>query len=202
MDYFTGGCNLNHLKSIEYYNRPFKTTDEMNNTILNNINNMVKSNDRLYICGNFCFAPIDPDKFIRTTRYFRNKINCDNIFLVYGNHDRRGAKMDEFLNLWTRSADYMELKGMEDRSLILFCYEIKQWNRQHRGGFHLYSYPHGKGINSKGASADVSIDNVKYLLTGDDAAQEAEWYRPISYTELKKVLEPKASVRDFSYQDD
>lgn len=194
-DYFTASLNLNHYNIIQYMKRPFDSTDEMNNIIIDNINKIVSRNDRLYIVGDFLFGSLDLDKFVRTAIYFRKKINCLNLYLIYGNHDRRAKKDDRFLRLFNNSVDYMEIKSKENQSIILFHYPIKEncWNRCGNGAWHLHGSI-GNNIctpttnNNGGKSLDVGIDNVQSYFKIPNIKDS---YRPFSYNEIKEIMEKK-----------
>ena len=81
MIYFTSDLHLNHANIIKYNNRPFINVVEMNRQLIKNINSVVKSNDELYVLGDFAFAQK------RQTNEYLNDIQCKNVFLIKGNHD-------------------------------------------------------------------------------------------------------------------
>lgn len=214
-DFFTGCLHLNHQNIIKYCNRPFENTDDMNNTIFDNINEQVGIADRLYINGDFLFGPLDIGKFLRTARYCRNKINCRNIYLVYGNHDRRAKKYDEFIRLFNNVADYMEIKlqtgpsalgseneenNNQDLSLILFHYPISagNWNRANNGAIHLHSHVHTDELENlkndwRKNKINISMDLVAKTLYKENEhklskEQRRKLYRPYSLSEILSVL--------------
>jgi len=55
--WFTADFHLGHKNIIRYCNRPFDTVEEMNRTILDRLNSLVKTNDFLYFLGDFCIGP-------------------------------------------------------------------------------------------------------------------------------------------------
>ena len=66
--------------------RQFNSLDEMNNTLVNNINEVVGENDILIHLGDWSFGGFD------SIAEFRDRINCKNIHLIYGNHDHHIRK--------------------------------------------------------------------------------------------------------------
>jgi calcineurin-like phosphoesterase family protein len=54
--WFTSDFHLGHRNIIRYCNRPFDSTDDMDATILANLNKKVGENDILYFLGDFCLG--------------------------------------------------------------------------------------------------------------------------------------------------
>lgn len=190
--FFTADWQLNHTKNIEVFQRPFKDCDEMNETIISNTNAMVGTEDRLYFLGDLLFGPKDDDSYIRTVKWLRKKINCKNIFLIYGNHDSRGKKYRSFRQLFTNTSEYLEVKATQKPSdntisLILSHYPIVEgmWNRYKDGSIHLHGHSQGMISNMKTRRVDVGIDCVhKYF--GKKIGEKAD-YRPLSLDEIVKI---------------
>jgi len=169
-EFFTSGLNLNQSAILKYENRPYNTVEEMNVAFIDNINKTVDKNAKLYILGNFVFGSLDEGKFAKTVRYFRDKIICDNIFLVYGNRDRRLKKNITFLNCFNHCSDYLEIESDAGRSLILSYWPLWIWNR--KDSYHLYGMSTPK---YKPGCACVSIDEAKKAV-GE--------YRPLEFKEI------------------
>lgn len=90
----TSDLHLGHFNIIRYTNRPFKTWQEMNDTLIRNWNERVKPDDIIYHIGDFCFkngltgksgegVPIKSNEYIK-------KLNGKIIFLK-GNHDNNNS---------------------------------------------------------------------------------------------------------------
>jgi hypothetical protein len=68
---------------------PFRSVEEMDQTILDRINAFVKANDILYFLGDFCIG--SKAKALE----HRKQIRCKKIFAVPGNHDKQIRKLTE-----------------------------------------------------------------------------------------------------------
>lgn len=55
MLFFTSDLHLGHEKAITINNRPFSNVDEMNDTLIDNVNKMVAADDELWILGAFAY---------------------------------------------------------------------------------------------------------------------------------------------------
>ena len=51
--FFTSDLHLGHKNIIKHCDRPFSSIEQMNRSLLTNINNIVGLNDDLYILGDF-----------------------------------------------------------------------------------------------------------------------------------------------------
>ena len=80
--WFTSDFHFGHRNIIQYCNRPFASTGEMDAAILSNLNRKVGEDDQLFFLGDFCIG--GPEK----ARQYRDRIVCRNVHFVEGNHDR------------------------------------------------------------------------------------------------------------------
>lgn len=90
--WFWSDTHFYHFNIIHYENRPFKSVEHMNSTIINKFNERVKKDDLVFFLGDFNFKtgsnrgegePIKPQHII-------NQLNCKNIHFISGNHDNKG----------------------------------------------------------------------------------------------------------------
>lgn len=80
MIYFTSDHHFYHTNIIKYCNRPFATVEEMNEFMVAQWNNIVKSDDIVYYLGDFSLA-------IRPVELFLPRLNGTK-HLIMGNHDQ------------------------------------------------------------------------------------------------------------------
>ena len=156
--------------------------DAMNDHMTDKINEMVGENDTLWHLGDFAFAP--KDKYYHKCRFYRDRIKCRNINIVWGNHDEPNKIRDLF-----KEAHFLhEIKlqvGDLSTSVVLCHYALAVFNKSHRGAWQLYGHSHSGAEPwmdehmPNRRSIDVGVDNAKKVL-GE--------YRPFSVPDLIKVL--------------
>ena len=105
MIYFTSDCHFNHKNIIPYCNRPFANVAEMNRVLIDNWNSVVKSEDTVYVLGDFILGNAD------TVPDILRQLN-GTIILVRGNHDTR-AKLNIYnaLGIEVKDIAYVPYKG-------------------------------------------------------------------------------------------
>lgn len=160
MIYFTSDLHLNHEAAIRMCNRPFETLEEMNLTLINNINAMVKKHDTLYILGDATYKGglEDANKLI-------SQINGKKI-LIRGNHDR---KYDP--TLFDDIRDFLEVHlgcSGQNYSISLMHYPMVEWPKSRHGSIHLHGHQHnGPEYNQRMKEQgirryDVGVDANNY----------------------------------------
>jgi calcineurin-like phosphoesterase family protein len=81
--FLVSDSHISHSNIISYCNRPFANVREMDETLINNWNSVVSSNDTVYFLGDFAFAN---NGKIRATL---NRLNRKKLIFIKGNHDLR-----------------------------------------------------------------------------------------------------------------
>jgi len=174
MIFFTSDLHFCHNSIIGLCGRPFKDIEEMNRTLIKNINSFVKENDELYIIGDFYYG----NNQIKNTFEYAKKIKCKHKHLICGNHD---ININELIKANDGSfediCDYDEIKYKEYR-FILFHYPITDggWNKARAGSIHLHGHLHSKSIYNE--------ENKKRGILKYDVGVDANEYRPISINEI------------------
>jgi len=131
--------------------RNFSSVQEMNETIIRNINDCVKENDTLYHLGDWCFGGKD------NIMTLRNSIVCKNIHLILGNHDEHIEEdLEEYKKYFLSIRD--SFKGYIGKTYFHLDHcAHRVWFKSHKGSIHLYGHSHGS-IPDFGKSMDVGID--------------------------------------------
>jgi calcineurin-like phosphoesterase family protein len=167
--YFTSDTHYNH-KNIcrstsnwgpESVTRDFPTLSKMNDTIVNNINAIVGQDDILIHLGDWSFSGFE---FISE---FRNRIVCQNIYLILGNHDHHIERnKDNIKNIFVETSHYELLNVIDEDSddleygFVLSHFPIVSWHDMNKGRFHIFGHVHLPGHKKlmPGKAMDVGID--------------------------------------------
>jgi calcineurin-like phosphoesterase family protein len=80
--FFTSDLHFGHANIIKYCNRPFKTTQEMDDLLISKWNTVVTPDDYVYVVGDFAFNRGKNNYIQLLTRLNGTKI------LIVGNHDK------------------------------------------------------------------------------------------------------------------
>ena len=187
MIFFTSDLHLGHENSIEFKNRPFSGLEEMNQTLIHNINDIVAVSDELWILGDFSYK-INKEQ----VRQLRRQIQCKHVHLIYGNHDKDYSGDHIFQSV----QHYKELKTDYGR-FILFHYPIVEWNAAHYGSVHLHGHIHSTGEynaeNLKKSFADRfpvghAPKHPELKLRIYDVGVDANHYYPVSLEQIATLM--------------
>jgi len=92
--WFTSDYHLGHDNIRGYCERPFKSLEEMNETIIRNHNARVKPTDTVFFLGDFCFSNSSGGKVgegeVQRADYYISRLNGRFVF-IKGNHDNNNS---------------------------------------------------------------------------------------------------------------
>ena len=147
----------------ENTSRSFLTLDEMNDTIVNNINDHIAEDDILVHLGDWSFGGYD------NIQQFRDRIVCKNVHLVLGNHDHhiernKGGIQSIFSSV--QNYLYLDVRVYPTKNtaikhrFICFHYPIASWQAMEDRSIHLHGHTHlPKHLKvGQGKSLDVGMD--------------------------------------------
>ena len=145
--------------------RDFSTIDKMNAAIVNNINNLVGQEDILIHLGDWSFGGFE------NIEEFRNRIVCQNIHLLLGNHDHHiDRNRGNCQSLFT-SVQWFQQFEFEGDTIECLHYPISSWNNLRKGRIHLHGHCHlpNHAKITNGRRMDVGMDGnpnfEPYLLS-------------------------------------
>jgi len=176
--WFTSDCHFFHKNILGYSNRPFSSVWEMNETIINNWNSVVKNEDTVFFLGDFLFGSANQAKDI----LFRLK---GQIKIILGNHDQPLKKFLKGIVNYPELEKRIEVLGdyaeinINGQDITLCHYAMRTWRNSHRLSYCLFGHSHGNLPDDKNAlSMDVGVDCWKYY--------------PISFEQVKEFMSKKS----------
>lgn len=161
----------------------WESLSRMNDHLINKINEYVNKDDALWHLGDFCFSP--KDKVEEYTKKIIDRINCKNIYFVWGNHD---SKM--ISKFFKECHERCEIRHGSNY-IVMSHYAQAVWNKSHYGSWMLYGHSHStaeKWLDDAMPgrfSMDVGVDNA-YRIFGE--------YRPISFEEIAKIFKTRKGL--------
>lgn len=178
--WLTSDLHLNHSNiagpSVSKWTsgyRDFKNTSEMNEHLISQLNKYVQWDDILYFHGDFCFGGH------KLTPNWRNRLNCQTIHVMRGNHDMH---IDKYADSFTSIQDTLTVQHGK-HTFFMSHYKHAIWYGSHKGVIMTYGHSHSNAENwIIGKSMDVGIDNA-YKLLGE--------YRPFSVEEVISLMDKR-----------
>ncbi len=158
------------------HGRPFKSVNEMNETMIQRHNEVVSNGSRVYHLGDMFWGTVTPEKAAQIL----GRLNGQH-YLVLGNH----YHTDECVNqawmmnkqgtkgfVWVKNYFDLRVKGYPN--IALFHFPILEWVKKEKGSWHLYGHVHGNLVQQPNLSFDVGVD---------------VWdFRPVAIETVKKTM--------------
>ena len=91
--WFVSDTHFGHFNIIRYTNRPFKTLEQMNETMIKRWNQRVKKEDIIFFLGDFCFKNSSGKRgegIKVSASYWEKRLN-GKIIHIQGNHDKNNS---------------------------------------------------------------------------------------------------------------
>jgi len=136
MIWFSADQHFDHKNVIKLCDRPFNNIEQMNSALVNNWNEVVKSNDTVYVLGDFAWK--NPKPFIEWLK--GNKI------FIIGGHDKK-----------LKGEALVEIK-LNDIWFVLCHFPLYSWNKEYYGSIHLHGHNHNNPIEYKRNRINVGVD--------------------------------------------
>lgn len=137
-----------------YCTRDFNTIDEMNSTLVSNINEKVGVDDTLIMLGDVAFGGFE------NIGKFLDRLVCKNLHLIFGNHDHHLERNREGIQeRFISCRHYLEV-NINDYNFVLCHYPLQSWNGLNKGVIHLHGHVHLNEKNKfgNGKRLDVGVD--------------------------------------------
>lgn len=183
--FFTSDLHFCHKNIIRFCNRPWSTTEEMNEGLVERWNKKVFPDDIVFCLGDFCFGGSAEWK------KWREKLN-GHIILIRGNHDR---KMSSTMEVLFDEVLYQTQLEIDGRSVYLNHYPFLTyggcWRKEKAAVWQLFGHVH-----SKSGVCGADSGRLKYLFsTQYDVGVDNNNYEPISWNEVEKIIEKRCNKK-------
>jgi len=156
----TSDTHFNHTNIIKYCNRPFSSVEEMNETLVNNWNEVVSQGDTVYHLGDFALG----DKLLipEILRCLNGHIN-----FIMGNHDNLNIMENLLQNNYLKSVSWEEVIRVGKKTIIMnhFPFGSLPDSLSNRPIIQLYGHVHSTpdipwiGLDNQ---YDVGVDNNNF----------------------------------------
>lgn len=180
-DYWISDLHFGHKNILEYCKRPWNSVDEMNEGLISNWNQIIKTEDNVFVVGDMMMGPSSAWEGIL------NRLN-GRIHLVKGNHDHKFVKQTYVQSRMVWIKDYYEYRVQDadaengkNQLIIMQHFAPYVWDESHKGSWALSGHSHG--------SLDLWHRERLSLDVGVDA--ETSKYFPISYQQIKYAMSNK-----------
>lgn len=163
--------------------RDFSDEYQMTHHIVSQINKTVMWDHHLFILGDLIFQNKTPEAYIAAMK----RLDCDNIYIIFGNHDNYENLMlanailedSEMKNKFKFIGPYLEIY-IDGKMLCLMHYPVENWNNKKENSWHLHGHVHGKfNQHQMLHRLDVGLDSAFDIF---------KEYKPFSWKEIVKIL--------------
>lgn len=193
--YFTSDTHFLHENIIKYCNRPFNNIGHMDEVIVNNWNSMITDDDTIFHLGDFCWG--GKGEWIHFMHRLRGKK-----ILIQGNHDRDKDIPIEMWNEIYPAFVNIEVKDDKPQRITLCHYPMISWHQSHKGAWQFFGHMHNASIKPQkehieGGDEVASFLKEEYKYSDKlrydqyDVGVDGNDYSPISYYQIKKIIESK-----------
>ncbi len=171
--------HLSHFNIIKYCGRPFKSLEEMNETLIKNTNERVKPNDIVYFLGDYCFRNSPGGKKgegeTLKAEEFQKKFHGKWVYLA-GNHDRNNSLKTLNHRLIIKFGGIYI--GMTHRPEDVIVEDEKHYYPLNLVG-HVHNAWTTKEIKSKEGKISLLLN----------VSCDVHKFRPISFDEIKSIFD-------------
>ena len=172
-NWYTADPHFLHENVISFCDRPFRSIDEMDAIMLENMHAVVKPEDELWIVGDFAFGPKANDE--ETLASIFQQLPGAKKHLVVGNHD-----LAPTLALpWDSVHHLAEVRDGPHRQAHTLChYPMITWNHARRRALHMFGHVHNNWLGSRNA-INVGVDVWDFMpVSFEQVAERASELPP------------------------
>jgi len=182
--FFTSDHHFGHFNITKYQNRPFNSSKEMDEFLIEKWNSVVSSEDIVFHLGDFTLRGLKFADMI----WRRLNGNIKMVAPPY-HHDRKWieeyrigdgsipceSKSGLLVDLYEGPHVLQTIEGFHPH-IVLYHFPFAVWDRKHYGSWHLHGHSHGR-FKGEGLCMDVGVDT------------EIANYCPVSLEQVRDFME-------------
>ena len=166
----------------------------MDSALVDRINEKVGQDDTLYHLGDWSFGEAE------NVQKLIERINCRNIHLLLGNHDKNIKLNRNNCKKFFSSVKDVDHITIDKQEIFMSHYSHTVWNGSHKGVWHLYGHSHGTLKKMVPVHIVLKhIDDPKYLKTllnssdsmSMDVGVDTNDLYPYSFEDIQSIMEKK-----------
>jgi calcineurin-like phosphoesterase family protein len=169
---FVTSDNHWHHNNIRFHcNRPFDSVEEMNETMIERWNKVVKINDTVYHLGDFSLSKNQDE-----IKSIFKKLN-GSISIIRGNHDY--LKDGAYYKIGFKDVSYYKELKLNKQLYCMSHYPFLTWRNAHHGSINLTAHSHGSlnSVHEQTRRLDVGVDNFDFY--------------PISIEQINEIMKDR-----------
>jgi calcineurin-like phosphoesterase family protein len=151
----TADQHFGHKGIIHFLNRPFKSTDEMDEVLIVNWNAKVGENDLVYVLGDMIW--------VGDAKQILDKLKGKIIYIpsLEWTHEKIVL---ECRDRFEKVSPLLTIKAIRTYGIyITLChYCMRTWPKSHYNSWHLFAHSHGR-LEAIGKSQDVGVDTHNFF---------------------------------------
>lgn len=174
--FFTSDTHFNHTNIIRFCDRPFGSTEEMNEKLIGNWNSVVGLDDIVFHLGDFCLG--GSAEWTKVLDRLNGKI-----YLIIGNHDLKNMKQG-FIGRFEHVAMEMRIE-IGKQKIYLNHYPFLCFEGGYKDVWQLFGHVHTRKNNT-----GIDAGRLQYLYpTQYDVGVDNNDFMPVSFEQVKKIIE-------------
>lgn len=174
--YFTADSHFNHANIIKFCNRPFNSVEQMNETLIDNWNQVVGKDDIVFHLGDFCLG--GAAEWTKLLDRLNGKI-----YLILGNHDLKNIRQG-FIQRFEHVALQMFIT-VDKQKMYLSHYPFLCFEGGYNDIWQLFGHVHTRKNNT-----GIDAERLQYLYpTQYDVGVDNNNFKPVSFEEVKAIID-------------
>ena len=174
--YFTADSHFNHANIIKFCNRPFNNVEQMNETLIDNWNQVVGKDDIVFHLGDFCLG--GAAEWTKLLDRLNGKI-----YLILGNHDLKNIRQG-FIQRFEHVALQMFIT-VDKQKMYLSHYPFLCFEGGYKDVWQLFGHVHTRKNNT-----GIDAERLQYLYpTQYDVGVDNNDFRPVSFEEVMVIID-------------